>query len=65
MTLKLSVDRSACMGSGNCVYWAPALFDMHDDGYALVVGDPDSDPEAAQLAVENCPTRAISLDSVE
>ena len=51
------------MGSGNCVYWAPALFDLEDDGFAVVVGDPASDPEAARLAADNCPTRAISLES--
>ena len=62
MTPRLSVDRDVCMGSGNCVYWAPTLFDLDDAGFAVVVGDPASDPDAAQLAAENCPTRAISFE---
>ena len=63
MAPHLSVNREVCMGSGNCVYWAPALFDLDDDGLAVVVGEPASDPEAAKLAADNCPTRAISFDS--
>ena len=35
-----AVDRDACMGSGNCVFWAPGVFDLDDDGIAVVVGDP-------------------------
>jgi ferredoxin len=50
------------MGSGNCIYWAPTLFDLDDGGVALVIGDPASDPEAARLAADNCPTRAITFD---
>ncbi|MBV8463626.1 MAG: ferredoxin [Acidimicrobiales bacterium] len=62
MAPRLSVDRDVCMGSGNCIYWAPRLFDLDDAGFAVVVGDPASDLEAAQLAAENCPTRAITFD---
>ena len=62
MAPRLSVDRDVCMGSGNCIYWAPALFDLDDSGFAIVIGDPGSDPDAAQLAADNCPTRAISFD---
>ena len=29
------------MGSGNCVFWAPGVFDLDDDGVAVVVGDVD------------------------
>ncbi len=50
------------MGSGNCLYWAPSLFDLDDSGVAVVVGDPGTDLEAAALAAENCPTRAITFE---
>ena len=33
------IDRDACMGSGNCVFWAPAVFDLDEDGVAVVRGE--------------------------
>ena len=59
------VDRDACMGSGNCSYWAPAVFDLDDDGIAVVIGDPTGHEERVGLAVENCPTAAIHLEDAE
>ena len=32
------------MGSGNCSFWAPGVFDLDDDGVAIVI-DPDGAPE--------------------
>lgn len=56
------VDRDACMGSGNCVYWAPAVFDLDDDGIASVSGGIAGNEEAVEQAISNCPTSAISLE---
>lgn len=53
------------MGSGNCSYWAPGLFDLDDDGIAVVIGDPTGRDEEIRLAVEGCPTRAISTSEVD
>ena len=56
------IDRQACMGSGNCLYWAPDVFDLDDDGVAVVIGEvPDGDDRARQAA-DNCPTGAIRLE---
>ena len=61
MTLRIEIDREACMGSGNCVFWAPGVFDLDDDGIAVVI-DPDGAPEdRVMLAVDGCPTKAISV----
>ena len=30
--LRIVIDRDKCVGSGNCVYWAPATFDLDDEG---------------------------------
>jgi ferredoxin len=61
MALSISIDREKCMGSGNCSFWAPGVFDLDDDGIAVVL-----DPEAATedkivLAGQGCPTQAISV----
>jgi ferredoxin len=49
------------MGSGNCAFRAPATFDLDDHNVAIVVGDPAADEAAVRLAVEECPTNALSL----
>lgn len=65
MTVRIIIDREACMGSGNCSYWAPGLFDLDDDGIAVVIGDPTGRDEDIRLAVEACPTRAISTSDID
>jgi ferredoxin len=57
------IDRDACMGSGNCAYWAPGLFELDEDGIAVVCGDVAGREEEIRLAAQNCPTRAIRLES--
>jgi ferredoxin len=55
------VDRDACMGSGNCVFWAPGVFDLDEDGIAIVVGDLAGRDEDLRTAAANCPTSAIRV----
>ena len=50
------------MGSGNCAFHAPNTFDLDDDMIAVVV-DPAGDPEdKVRLAVDGCPTLALSIE---
>lgn len=61
MTFRIEIDREACMGSGNCQFWAPGVFDLDADGIAVVV-DPHAAPEEKiVLAAEGCPTQAITI----
>ena len=61
MALEIEIDRSACMGSGNCGFWAPGAFDLDDDGIAIVT-DPEGEPEdKIVLAGQGCPTQAIAI----
>ena len=61
MALDIRIDRDACMGSGNCGFWAPGVFDLDDDGIAIVL-DPTAQPdEKIVLAAQGCPTQAIAL----
>ena len=43
MALDIRIDRESCMGSGNCSFWAPGVFDLDDDGIAIVL-DPTARP---------------------
>ncbi len=50
------------MGSGNCSYWAPTVFDLDEDGFAVVVlDDLAAHVDQIRLAAEHCPTSAITV----
>jgi ferredoxin len=60
---EIRVDRSRCMGSGQCCWYAPNTFDQDDETIAIVI-DPGGDPaDAIRAAVESCPTQALSIVS--
>lgn len=62
---EIRVDRTLCMGSGQCCWYAPNTFDQDDETIAIVI-DPQGDPEEAiRTAVDSCPTRAISVADAE
>jgi ferredoxin len=61
VALSIEINRDVCMGSGNCSFWAPGVFDLDDDGIAIVV-NPTAEPEdKVVLAGQGCPTQAISI----
>jgi ferredoxin len=58
--IDITIDRDVCMGSGNCVFAAPGVFELDDDSIARVV-DPEASPEEAIVAAaRQCPTHAIT-----
>jgi ferredoxin len=63
MGLEVTVDPARCSGSGNCAYWAPGVFDVGDDGVAVVLTDPTDHADKVRLAAQHCPTAAISIAS--
>ncbi|HWJ64000.1 MAG TPA: ferredoxin [Acidimicrobiales bacterium] len=64
--MRIVFDRDRCQGHGRCYALAPDLFDADDEGYAvvLVTGDlTDEQLANAQLAADNCPEYAISIEA--
>ncbi len=61
--MKVHVNPEVCAGFGVCLGLCPEVFELHDDGYAVVlVGDvPPEHEEAVRTAVSQCPSHAISL----
>ncbi|MEV6284781.1 ferredoxin [Kribbella sp. NPDC051770] len=62
--MKVTVDQSTCIASGQCVLTTPEVFDQRDDDgiVVLVTADPPNSltgevHEAAAL----CPARAIQV----
>ena len=60
-SLDVRVDWDLCMGSGNCMFWAPDTFDLSDEGYAVVTDPTASPEEKIRIAAQGCPVGAISL----
>jgi ferredoxin len=63
--MKIHVDPALCQGHNRCVALAYALFDIDDEGFASAAGDGIVSPEQvdlAELAIDNCPEQAITLD---
>ena len=61
MALDIKIDRDACMGSGNCSFWAPGVFDLDEEGIAIVVDATAMTDDKIVLAAQGCPTQAISV----
>jgi ferredoxin len=60
--VRVEVDPSRCIGSGQCVVAASAVFDQSpDDGIVILLEDspPGDLDQAVRDAVALCPTQAI------
>ena len=57
--IRVEVDRALCIGSGDCVDTAPAVFELDEDDKARVI-DPDGAPvDEIVEAAHGCPVSAI------
>ena len=61
MGLDVEIARDVCMGSGNCVYAAPGVFDLDDDSIAVVVDSAAAPEQTVVAAARGCPARAITV----
>ena len=61
--MKVHVDRDICAGFGVCLGLCPEVFELHDDGYAIVLVSevPPEFEDAVRKAASQCPSNAISL----
>ncbi len=62
MGYSVSIDREACISSGNCVADSPNAFDFDDDDIAIVKdGVADLPDDRLRRVARNCPAGAILL----
>jgi ferredoxin len=61
--MKVRVDPQVCAGFGVCLGFSTEVFELHDDGYAIVrVSEvPQELEDAVRAAVRQCPSGAISV----
>jgi ferredoxin len=60
----VQVDRDRCIGSGACVFAAPDVFGLDEEGGAVVTDHAGvllPDDAAVLMAVDGCPTSALAL----
>ena len=55
--MDIAIDWDRCMGSGNCLFWAPETFDLSEDGHAVVLDPAATDEDRLRVAAEGCPGR--------
>lgn len=60
MAIEVEVDPGLCIGAQRCIYLAPEIFEMGEDGFARA--KPGSGPEFDEQIIEvarQCPNSAI------
>jgi len=57
----IKVDQDQCIGCGSCPAVANGTFQMGDDDKAHVLDSVSDDMETIKMAVDSCPTQAISI----
>ncbi len=63
--MKVTIDADRCQGQGRCFGIAPEIFDFDELGNGVVQGDgnfPDELRSQAELARDNCPEHAITVE---
>jgi ferredoxin len=59
--MKVHVDLAVCERYGHCVFEAPAVFELDDDGELQYVADPPGgELPRVQQAARACPVAAIT-----
>lgn len=61
MPYKIVIDREKCQGIGACVGAAPDVFEIDNEGKAVVTNAEGADDDTVLEAAEACPLEAITL----
>ena len=61
----MRVDRSACIGVGNCVAFAPTVFQLDKENKAVVLDVSSVDFNTLLEAAKSCPENAIIIEDDE
>ncbi len=65
--MRVTADRTVCIGAGMCALTAPGVFDQDEDGIVTVL-EPHPDAEArtaAREAAALCPSRALQVTEAD
>jgi ferredoxin len=61
--MKIVVDANLCQDHGQCVFAAPEIFSLDDQGHLVYVSDVDESlRDKAHDAADVCPLQAITVE---
>ncbi|OYD14641.1 ferredoxin [candidate division WOR-3 bacterium JGI_Cruoil_03_44_89] len=62
--MRIKIDEELCTGCEVCVDTCPNLFEVGENGIAVVIVDevPKNEEECAKEAADNCPSEAIIIE---
>ena len=61
--MKIVVDMDLCADHGQCVYAAPEVFQLDDNGKLVFKAEPDESlRDLVEEAADVCPMQAISIE---
>ena len=63
--MKVRVDRDLCIGVGNCVAYAPTVFELDQENKAVVLDSSSVDDNTLLEAAKSCPENAIIVEDDE
>jgi len=59
--MKILVDENLCIGAAPCVAIAPDVFQLNEEGKAIVINPKGADDDTIDAATRACPVEAIFL----
>ena len=61
--MRITTDTDRCVGSGQCVYNAPKIFDQDEEATVVLLerSPDDSQLDLVRAAVDRCPSGALAL----
>ena len=62
--IKVVVDRELCQDHGQCVFAAPQVFELDEEGTLVVLQDEVGEDlrDAVEEAADVCPVQAITIE---
>jgi ferredoxin len=57
--MKITIDKSLCIGCGTCISIASKTFKLGDDGKAEVIEPMKDEEKIIKEAIDSCPVSAI------
>jgi ferredoxin len=58
---RVEVVRNKCISAGSCEAVAPAVFELDEEGIAVVISQDGNTDEEILLAAQSCPTDAVII----
>ncbi|MEX0912022.1 MAG: ferredoxin [Gemmatimonadota bacterium] len=59
--MTVRIDRTLCVGFGDCVTGAPETFELDEEGIAVFIAPSDTPRERLIEACDACPVDAITV----